>query len=67
MIKSEKPETVSHLEMVSSDINGEWSCGAKVLGKLLVPGRPTNFDTSRARAYCACSTCGWGLCGHFFL
>ena len=58
MIKSEKPETVSHLEIVSSDINGEWSCGAKVLGKLLVPGGPTNVDTS---------TCGWGLCGHFFL
>ena len=24
-----------------------------VLGKLLVPGRPTNLDYSRARAYCA--------------
>ena len=24
-----------------------------VLGKLPVPGRPTNFDYSRARAYCA--------------
>ena len=29
-----------------------------VLGKLLVPGRPTNLDNSRARAYCACSMCG---------
>ena len=37
-----------------------------VLGKLSVPGRPTNFDFSRARAYCACSRCGWGLFGHFF-
>ena len=39
-----------------------------VLGKLLVPGRPTtgNLDYSRARAYCACSRCGWGLFGHFF-
>ena len=30
-----------------------------------VPGRPTNLDYSRARAYCACSRCGWGLFGHF--
>ena len=30
-----------------------------VLGKLPVPGRPTNLDKSRARAYCACSGCGW--------
>ena len=37
-----------------------------VLGKLLEPGRPTNSDNSRARAYCACSRCGWGLFGHFF-
>ena len=34
--------------------------------KLPVPGRPTNLDYSRARAYCACSRCGWGLFGHFF-
>ena len=37
-----------------------------MLGKLPVPGRPTNLDDSRARAYCACSRCGWGLFGHFF-
>ena len=42
------------------------SGGAMVLGKLPVPGRPTNLDYSRARAYCACSRCGWGLFGHFF-
>ena len=36
-----------------------------VLGKLPVPGRPTNLDLSRARAYCACSRCGWGLFGIF--
>ena len=36
------------------------SGGAKVLGKLPVPGRPTNLVYSRARAYCACSECGWG-------
>ena len=43
-----------------------WSGGAMVLGKLPVPGRPTNLDYSRARANCACSRCGWGLFGHFF-
>ena len=37
-----------------------------VLGKLPVPGRPTNLDKSRARAYCACSRCGWG-CLDIFL
>ena len=36
-----------------------------VLGQLPVPGRPTNLDYSRARAYCACG-CGWGLFGRFF-
>ena len=43
-----------------------WSGGAKELDKLTVPGRPTSLDDSRARAYCACSRCGWGLFGHFF-
>ena len=43
-----------------------WLGGAKVLGNLPVPGRPTNLDYSRARAYCACSRCGWGLFGHFY-
>ena len=42
-----------------------WSGGAKVLRKLSVPGRPSNFDNSRGRAYCACSRCGWGSFGHF--
>ena len=37
-----------------------------VLGKLPVPGCPTNLDNSTARAYFACSRCGWGLFGHFF-
>ena len=27
---------------------------------------PYNFDYSRARAYCACSRCGWGWFGHFY-
>ena len=43
-----------------------WSGGAMVLGKLPVPGRPTNLDDSRARAYCSCSRCGWGLFGYFY-
>ena len=43
-----------------------WTGGAKVLGKLPVPGRPTNMNNSRARAYCACSGCRWGLFGHFY-
>ena len=37
-----------------------------VLGKLPVPGRPTNLDYSRARTYCAYSRCGWGWFGPFF-
>ena len=44
-----------------------WSGGAMVLGKLPVPGRPTYLDYSRARAYCACSRCGWGVVWTFFL
>ena len=48
-----------------SDARG-WSGGAMVLGKLPVPGRPTNLDDSRARAYYACNRFGWELFGHFF-
>ena len=38
-----------------------------MLGKLSVPGRPTSLDDSRARAYCACSRCGWGCLDIFSL
>ena len=38
-----------------------------VLGKLPVPGRPTNSYESRARDYCACSRCGWGCLDIFSL
>ena len=38
-----------------------------VLGKLPGPGRPANLDYSRARAYCACSGCGWGCLDIFSL
>ena len=37
-----------------------------VLNKLTVPAHPTNLDDRKARAYCACSRCGWGLFGHFY-
>ena len=37
-----------------------------VLGKLPVLGHPTDLDYNRARAFCACSRCGWELFGHFF-
>ena len=37
-----------------------------MLGRLPVPGRPTNLDKSRARANFSCSWCRWGLFGHFF-
>ena len=46
-------------EIRRSPVVRGWSGGAKVLGKLSVPGCPTNLDNSRAKAYCACSRCGW--------
>ena len=48
----------------TSKVQEGWSGDAVVLSKLPVPGRPTNLDKSKARAYCACSRCG--LFGHFF-
>ena len=38
-----------------------------MLGKLPVPGRSTNLDYGRARAYYARSKCGWELFRHFSL
>ena len=35
-------------------------------GYLSVPGRPVSLDNGSARAYCACSRCGWGLFIFFF-
>ena len=43
-----------------------WSDGVMVLGKLPVSGHPTYLDYSRARAYCTCRRCWWGLFGQFF-
>ena len=57
----------SRRESRRSPVVRGWSGGAMVLGKLSVPGRPTNLDNSRARAYCACSRCGLGLFEIFFL
>ena len=42
-----------------------WSGSAMVLGKLPVPGRPTYLEYSTASTFSACSSCGWGLFGHF--
>ena len=57
-------EANSSLKELASFEKGmvRWS---KVLGKFSVLGHPTNLD-SRARAYCACSRCRWGMFGHFF-
>ena len=38
-------------------MHGGWLGGAKVLGKLSVPGRPTSLDDSRTRAYCVVWGC----------
>ena len=59
----QEPRMINFVEVMDSR---GWSGGAKVLGKLPVPGRPTDLDYSRAGVYCACGRCGWGLFGHFF-
>ena len=38
-----------------------------MLGKHQAAGRPMNLENSRARAFCACSSCGLGLFGLFFI
>ena len=61
--------TFSYRQVVSyafSKSKRGWLGGAMVLGKLPVPGRPSHSADSRARAYCACSGCGWGLFGHLY-
>ena len=37
-----------------------------MLGKRPVPGRPTNLDYRRARAYRTCGRGGWGCLDIFF-
>ena len=63
--KKRKKEKIDERKM-SKQPRGR-SGGAMVLDKLPVLGCPTNLDYSRARAYCACRRCEWGLFGHFFL
>ena len=50
--------------------NWQMSWNAAVFNKLhsIMPslGASYNLDYSRARAYCACSRCGWGWFGHFY-
>ena len=41
--------------------------GAKVLGKLSVPGRPTNLNNSRARAFALAVGADWGCLDIFSL
>ena len=43
-----------------------WSGDEMMLDTVSEPGRPINLDYSRAKAYCACNRCGWGLSGHIF-
>ena len=43
---------LKHSNTISSTETRGLSGGAIVLGKLPVPGRPTNLDYSIARAYC---------------
>ena len=33
---------------------------------LSMPGRLINLDNRKAKAYCACSRCGWGVLCIFF-
>ena len=50
-------QEISNIRLYNADMHRRWSDGAMVLGKFSVPGRPTNLDKSRARAYCTCSRC----------
>ena len=52
---------------IYTDILSQRAVKPKTTNQLSVPGRPTILDYSRARAYCTCSRCGWGLFGHFSL
>ena len=49
--------------MLNVKTSREWLGGAMVLGARA----SYNLDYSRARAYCTCSRCGWGLFGYFLL
>ena len=64
--RGDRKEKRQMREKMSKQTPRGWSGGAMVLDKLPGPGRPTSLDKSRARAYCTCSRCGWGLFGHFY-
>ena len=55
---------VSALYMCSYSLGVVGWCDG--LGLTSSAGASYNLGDSRARAYCACSRCGWGLCGHFW-
>ena len=59
------PYTVKNIYMPSYPEPGVvgWYDGA---GQTSSAGASYSLDCSRARAYCACSRCGWGLFGRFY-
>ena len=59
---SDNPRMFKDLETICVLVTKTHLC---LLGNLPVLERPTNLDNSRARAYCACSRCGWD-CLDFF-
>ena len=65
-MSADSPTRVQFVHVIGFLMERGWSGGAKVLGKLPVPGRPTNLAYSRARTYCAFSRCGWGCLDIFF-
>ena len=62
ILRKELTDTLSHL---LTTLWG-WSGGAKVLGKLPVPGRPANSDKVGQGPIALAVGAGGGLFGHFF-
>ena len=56
----------SHLSFSLLFLPRGWSGGAKVLGKLPVPGRPTIWITVGQGPTALAVGAGWGLFGHFY-
>ena len=54
----------SHLSFLSSLSGVVGRCDGA--GLTSSSGASYTLDYSRARAYCTCSRCGWGLYGHFY-
>ena len=53
-----------HVPVVSGNVKTDRLISLLCFALLLV-GRPTDLDIGSARAYCACSRCGWGWLGYF--